>query len=79
MHRRRAVDIRLGAVDLLLRVLDRRLVLLELILEFRDLEQREQLARGDAIADVHVDRLQVAGDLRVDVDLLERPELRAHR
>ncbi len=71
----RAVQIGARAVDLLLRVLDRGIVLLQFVLQFGNLENGEQLAGLDPVADVHADRFQEAGDLRVDVDFLVRPEL----
>ena len=75
----RAVQIGARAVDLLLRALDRGLVLLQFVLQFGNLEDGEQLPGLDPVADVHADRLQEAGDLRVHVDFLVRPELRRDR
>ena len=43
---------------------------------FGDFERRQQLAFFDAIANVHVDVLHVAGDLGHEVDFLIRLELR---
>ena len=54
-------------------------VLVQLVLELWYFERRQQLAFTHAIADVHVDLLQVAGHLRVHVDLLERPEFGGNR
>ena len=73
-------EVGLRAVDFLLAALDARLVLRHhVVLQLRNLEHGEQLPGGDAIADVHVDRLHVAGDLGVHVDFLERPELGRER
>ena len=74
VHRFRTLEIRLRAVDLLLRALDARFVLLHFVLQLRNLENREELAGLHAIADVDVDRLQIARDFRVHVDLLKWPE-----
>ena len=75
MRRFRAVEIRLRAVDFLPCALHHCFVLMQFVLEFGHLEDGEKLTGPHAIADVHVDGLQVACNLRVHVDFLERPEL----
>ena len=74
MRRFRAVEIRLRAVDFLPCALHHCFVLMQFVLEFGHLEDGEKLTGPHAIADVHVDGLQVACNLRVHVDFLERPE-----
>ena len=48
---------------------------LELVLQLRHLERRQELTRLDAVADVHADRVHVSGDLGVDHHILEGREL----
>ncbi len=79
MRRLGSFEVGLGAVDFFLTAATGGLVLRDLVLQLRRLEHREQLSSGDAIADVDVNRLDVAGDLGVNVDLLERSELRRQR
>ena len=52
---------------------------LELVLELGDLEGRQQIARLDAVADVHPDRVHVARHLCVDQHVLVRIELPLER
>ena len=66
-----ALEIGLRAVHFLLCALHRRFVLMQFVLQFGNLEDREELTGAHAIADVNIDRPHVAGDLRVHVDLLE--------
>ena len=71
-----ALEVRLRPLDLLFGSPDGGRVLLQLVLEFGNLEHGQQLARGHTIADVHLHGFHEAGDFGVDVDFLKRPELR---
>src|SRR5215469_494477 len=62
--------------DLVARILDLGLVLVDLREKFRNLERRHHLALLYMASVVHVQLLHIPGFLRVDIDLLKRNKFR---
>ena len=67
-------QLRARTVDVHLRALQRRFGLRQFLRHLGRFEFGDQLTLLHLIADIHVDRLEIAGNLCVKVDLLIRPE-----
>jgi hypothetical protein len=72
----RAAQVMLGVSDLVLHIGDGGFVLVQLGLQLRNLQHRQQLALLHAAAIVHVELAHVAGFFGVHVDFLEGHQLR---
>jgi hypothetical protein len=73
-----AAEVVLSMRNLVGRILDSCIVLLQLRFELRDLEHREDLAGFHAAPVIHVQRLDKARLLGVNVDFLKRHQLGRH-
>src|ERR1700732_4772340 len=67
----RAVEFLAGARQILIAAPDRSLVLLKLLLEFGNFQHREKLPLFHVRTPIHVQLLDVAGHLGVNINLLE--------